>query len=217
MRSARKIWRQNNQRINIVVSTSGRINEKVYDIPVTGLGPTRALGLLAPMLYTIYKTSGENSVLLSDHCDDKAKEGDLLLLGGPKNNVVTREALDRLAAKLPLTMRTNEDDEIFRTTATVGCRLIAPPPEVETEKQPENALDYGLIIQTTNCFDTSGTLTIIAGTHTYGTAAAARFFIENQSAIRALARTSYAMVVVARVTQGGFVERPELYMGPLEF
>jgi hypothetical protein len=41
--------------------------------------------------------------------------------------------------------------------------------------------------------------------------------MENQAQIRRLTKKSYALVVVAKVASKDYVERPELYMGPIEF
>lgn len=214
---ARRLWRLRQPKgLSIVLSTSARVSTGTYDRPVTGLGPARALGLVAPSLVTAYRTLSENAVTLSEFCDDRAREGDLILLGGPKNNAVTREALARLDRKLPITMKTVKDERILRRTDS-GDELVQPA-STPSPSFGRSGADYGFILRAPNCFDSSGTLTIFAGTHTYGTVAAARYFLDNAKEMRKLTKQKrFVILIRARVTAGEHVEHAEVYLGPTPF
>jgi hypothetical protein len=146
---------------------------------------------------------------------DEDHAGDLVLMGGPKNNNLTREAMDRLAGWLPVVMRTKGEEVLF-VKDDFGTEVELPPASPTSPGAGRQGFDYGLVVRSVNCFDPSGTLTIFAGTHTYGTIAAAEYFLRNSRKLRRQ-RTDYALVVKARVTAEEHVEPAVLVHGPFPF
>jgi len=176
----------------------------------------RALGLLVPSLTRAYGELDSNAVTLSVHTNGASRERDLILLGGPKNNEVTREVLDRMAPRLPITIQTNGDEVIVHNAAD-GGEAILPPASTPAPSQSRPGYDYGYILRAVNCFNPKTSVTIFAGTHTYGTAAAVRYFLSNPKKFRSLGDRQYALVVKVRVMGDEFIETPELMLGPSEF
>jgi hypothetical protein len=211
----RRAWRVRHLReVTVVLSTSARVTTPTYDRPVTGLGPARSLGLLAPSLVKAYDTLPEDAVMLSAFVRDSDRAGDLVLLGGPKNNAVTREALHRLDRLLPITMETRGDEVILVRDQYHDEEALSPA-STHAPSRGRSGADYGLIIRAVNCFDPSGTLTIFAGSHTYGTVAAAEYFLRHRKEFRRM--QGFAVVVKSHVTAEEHVEPASLLRGPIRF
>lgn len=214
---AKRLWRlRNPATVSVVLATSASVGTGAYVRRMTGLGQARALGLLVPSLTRAYGELDSNAVTLSVHTNGIGREGDLILLGGPKNNEVTREILHRMAPRLPITIRTNGDEEIVHNTADGGV-VVLPPASTPAPSQSRAGYDYGYILRAANCFNPKTSVTVFAGTHTYGTGAAVKYFLNNPKKFRALGNRQYVLVVKVRVMGDEFIETPELVLGPSEF
>lgn len=214
---AKRLWRlKEPATLAVVLSTSASIETGAYSRKMTGLGQARALGLIVPSLTRAYGELNSNAVNLSAHVAGSSREGDLILLGGPKNNEVTREVLQRLAPRLPISVQTNVDEEVVYR-AEDGSTTVMPPASTPAPSQLRPGYDYGYILRSVNCFNPKTSVTVFAGTHTYGTAAAVRYFLDNAKEFRALGNRQYALVVKVRVMGDEFIESPELVIGPSEF
>lgn len=214
---AKRLWRLREPvKLSVVLSTSASVDTGAYNRKMTGLGQARALGLLVPSLTRAYGELDSNVVNLSVYMRGESKENDLILLGGPKNNEVTREVLSRLAPTLPITIQTNGDEEILRKTAD-GSMVALPPASTPAPSHSRAGEDYGYILRAVSCFNPKTSVTVFAGTHTYGTAAAVRYFLGNSKQFRSLGKRQYALVVKVRVMEDEFIETPELVVGPIEF
>jgi hypothetical protein len=214
---AKRLWRlREPSTVSVVLSTSASVGTGAYIRKMTGLGQARALGLLAPSLTRAYGETDSNAVTLSVFTNGVSRQGDLILLGGPKNNEVTREVLHRMASTLPITMQTIGDEKILQRTAD-GSLAVLPPASTPAPSQSRAGYDYGYILRAVNCFNPKTSVTVFAGTHTYGTAAAVRYFLDNPKKFRSLGDRQYALVVKVRVMGDEFIESPELLLGPSEF
>lgn len=212
-RKDRRVWARRSDRVLILMATS-RTNTGTYGRPVTGLGQARAMGLITPLLTRCYRDPGSITVDLSSFRVNTALEGDLILLGGLKNNEVTRQALSKLDAELPVTMKTTGDEQLYLRTDGSEEPFLTTGGALPTDSA--EGADHGLIIRTRNCFDSEGTLTIFAGTHTYGTVAAVRYLLEHESEIASLG-DKFVVVVKSFVTAGEHVERPTAVIPPMKF
>lgn len=213
----KRLWRlREPASVSIILATSATVGTGAYSRRMTGLGQARALGLLVPSLTRAYGDLDSNAVSLSVHTNGVSREGDLILLGGPKNNEVTREVLQRMASRLPITIQTNGDEEILHNAAAGGV-VVLPPASTPAPSDSRPGYDYGYILRATNCFNAKTSVTVFAGTHTYGTGAAVRYFLDNPKKFRALGNRQYAVVVKVRVMGDEFIETPELVLGPSEF
>lgn len=182
----------------IVVSTSSFQETPRYRRPQTGIGQVRAIAAIAPSLSRAYGTGLDNYRLrMSFDCDlaDPLYHGDLVTIGGPKTNEVTRLVLERIAAVLPegFSFETARDgdgtsDRIVWEGATVDG---ATPGEV-----------HGVVIRCANPLGRRGILTVLAGMGTFGTEAAA-VAITTDPRLRpglseSLHRTRFAYVALVR-------------------
>ncbi len=141
--------------------------------------------MIAPSLARGYRAAQLDRVFVATDEIGRELEGDLILLGGPKTNRATEIALDELAKAGPALGVTQRDSTI----------QTASGDEFEgTVSDGEVTNDYGLIIRTRNPFASSGSLVILSGSHTFGTGAAARYFVEEK-----LPRGDFALVVRSRV------------------
>ena len=154
----------------ICAATSTKTDTGHYVRPATGIGQLRALGYAVESLSKAYDLKIQN-ILLSDDQVQKQIEKDIIILGGPKNNIIARLFLDKL--------RTIKEvaDQDGNT-----IKWILPNEEKEfngSRKNKEVVKDYGLIIRTKNPFTSAQNRTsvcLFTGCHTYGTIAAAKYF-----------------------------------------
>ena len=201
---ARRLWgRRQPDNLTVVVADSGVIDTGAYQRKVTGIGQARAVGLLMPSLTRAYPNPPTDAVMLSSECSPHHREGDIVLLGGPKGNVLTARLFERMRNELPVIVQTKVDEEILW--------MVDDPLVLPGDSQPPTSTggkDFGVILRMRNCFDETGTMTLFAGVHTYGTLAAARYFIEHQTEIRRLARNNFAIVVEVIVDTDGQPEQP---------
>lgn len=172
------LWNiQKPRRLVVVVANSSAIPTGEYMRPATGIGQVRALSVALKSLLKAYSDVDIRNIYLStDHLQDHL-ENDLILLGGPKNNEITKEFLEFAIRDQPAKVdgsrifwRTVEDDKWSDHNYT----------EFYGEVRDEFVRsDYGLIIRTRNPFSQENrTVTLFSGSHTYGTLAAAKYFVE---------------------------------------
>ena len=98
-------------------------------------------------------------------------EKDLILLGGSKNNKITRRLINKF--------RTSS---IVDQTATAIYWMQSQDQKKFTPKIRDKDVisDYGLIVRMKNPFTSyNSTICLFSGEHTYGTIAAAKYFTEN--------------------------------------
>jgi hypothetical protein len=100
------------------------------------------------------------------HGDDL--KSNLILIGGPAVNTITRQVLSRIGSKLRFGIPTHP--EAIHDAAK--NREYVPSRRTDTN---EIDVDYGMIIKAKNPFDPSKQVLVIAGSWGYGTWAGARF------------------------------------------
>lgn len=109
-------------------------------------------------------------VTVDDRFDGDDFKNNLILLGGPDANKITREILSRL--NLSLTFGDVEVNEIAIHDSVTGKSYA---PLKKSIKSDELNLDYGLIVKGKNPFDLSKNILIMGGSFGYGTWAGARY------------------------------------------
>jgi hypothetical protein len=176
----RKLW-QIHDPSNLVVcaATSTLTNTGVYRRPATGIGQVRALAIATCSLTRAYSRllDIQNILLSADPLHDRI-ENDLLILGGPKNNQLSRRFLDLLADEQPA--RQIESMILWRVNQTGNQWIDQGALEFEGNATNKRIVtDYGLIIRAQSPFTSRNrTVILFTGSHTYGTVAAAKFFTE---------------------------------------
>lgn len=191
---SRRMWRFTPGReILIVVSSAGPVNTGVYQRPTTGIGQVRGMLILGPLLLNAFHGLDLERVRLSDETMGRELENNLLVLGGPEHNRVTKMLLDQLAPQLPFTAANNIitwDGDTYEGDAVNGTI----------------ANDYGYVVRAANPFNSKSRIVIMAGSHTYGTVAAARW-LTNEGSSRKLP-IDLAILVEADVIFEGHVATP---------
>lgn len=168
----KNLWRISNEKeLVIYASTSTNSYTGIYMRPSTGIGQVRALGHILESLGKAYDINVRNINLSINQIQDLI-EKDLILLGGPKNNEISRLLIQKVTPIRKI-IQTNEgiewdnNDTFERYT-----------PIVENKKVKK---DYGLVIRMLNPFDShkKSFITLFSGCHTYGTVAASKYFTEH--------------------------------------
>ncbi|WP_103501588.1 MULTISPECIES: hypothetical protein [Streptomyces] len=199
---ARRTWRFPDEagRLVMVVSSSAEVDTGQYTRPTTGVGQVRAMSLLVPRLARAYREVDLQQVSLSERLPGRDLESDLLLLGGPKTNEITGRALAEIPG-LPLTVSGN-------VITWDGSRHEGV---VATERVVR---DFGYVVRAPSPFAPGRRLVIVAGSHTFGTVAAARWLAE-RGGDRDVPE-NVAVLVEAPVLRDGHVGVPkELHRVPL--
>jgi len=188
------MWRyRDGDRFSLIVASSAQVDTGKYLRPTTGIGQVRAMSLLVPSLTRAYRKVDLEQVQLSAVAPGRDLEADLLVLGGAKNNAVTA----RLLAHLPGLPFTSSDEAIvWQGVAFEG----------ETSG-PNVIRDYGYVVRAPNPFAPGRRVVIVAGSHTFGTVAAARWLV-NHGGDRKLP-ADVAVLVESEVLNDGHVTAPK--------
>jgi len=132
---------------------------------LVGGGDALAMRELTTFFEKIH-TKGVHVVYVDEPSVDRTKN--LILVGGPGINAVTKDALDLLKPKLQFG---------YARPGLVEIRDLAPEPESDNGNYPsytpEPGKDYGVIIRACNPFDSTKVAVILAGAYGHGTWAAA--------------------------------------------
>ena len=191
-RSAGRRWGLTKpESLKIVLSSSATQDTGEYQRPATGIGQVKALALLSPSLVRAHRSIDLQGVVLSNDHRGTDLEGDLLLLGGPKTNEVTKQALDELAKRFGVTQ---EESVIHAGDKTYSGESDGT----------EVSVDYGIVIRAASPFAENSRVVVLSGSHTYGTIGAARYFAKAK-----LPRGAFAAVIKSKVVDEHALE-PEL-------
>lgn len=171
-RRARRFWRPFVAgRLQIVV---GRFLEFSSFEQSGFLGVGDAIGLSE--LSARLKELGLHDLVVSyaDRLDGDSLKTNLILIGGPDANAVTREAVTRIGSTLQFGNPASYELVIYDSQTKRG---FAPLRRMDSEKI---TTDYGIILKTTNPFAPTKQILIIAGSFGYGTWAGIRFVNSKQ-------------------------------------
>ncbi len=195
----RTLWQlKDPSHLVVCAANSTTTNTGAYHRPATGVGQLRALVLATRSLTRAYRRQLDiQNILLSNEPLQERIENDLLILGGSQNNEVAAKFLDLLNGEQPA--RIIGRMMIWRTNY-VSNRWVDQG-ALEYEGHAINrkvVMDYGLIIRSYNPFTSRNrTAVLFAGSHTYGTIAAAKFFTEDlHKHLRKLTRNGRKNLVV---------------------
>jgi len=194
----RRLWRLHDPRALVIcASTSTRTDTGEYSRPATGIGQVRALAITTHSLHRGYRGLDTRNILLSDDQIHGRIENDVILLGGPKNNILTRRLLD----KLRLQSLVDQSGSVISWLHGANRREFVP---VTTDRVV--TIDYGLVVRVRNPFSSSNTTAcLFSGGHTFGTIAAARYFTEalfRRSRFGAGVARNYVAVVRCEIMDG---------------
>ena len=166
------------KQVVICAATSILVDTGEYTRPATGIGQMRALALATTSLNTAYGKLDIRNILLSTDQLQEKLENDLILLGGPKNNSVSAHFMELIGPFQPIRLKEpkilwcrEKTDNIWSDNLVIEYVPVITGGKVTK--------DYGLIIRAQSPFTSKKrTVVLLAGTHTYGTLAAAKYFTE---------------------------------------
>ncbi len=172
-------WRKPPAPYILLSATRSDPDSNGYHVSRTGLGQVQALSLIAPSLASAYKDSiSHGAVQFASNVETSSsilRGSDLILIGGPKTNPLTKAVLEmsKLSVK-------------FETVAKAGAHggsvdviSYKNPATGKVQRLVTNGDEaYAVIVQFENPFshDSSNTITLLAGSSTYGTELAALAF-----------------------------------------
>jgi hypothetical protein len=133
-----------------------------------------AIGLTELSAYFEEVGLKEFTVSYADRLDGDDLKTNLVLLGGPDANAVTREVIPRISSELQLGNPTNYEISIYDSQTT---KMYAPSRSPLTNEIDK---DYAVIIRAENPFAPTKQILLIAGSYGYGTWAGVRFAISKQ-------------------------------------
>ncbi len=175
----RKLWSiKDIDNLSIIAATSTQIDTGQYIRKATGVGQLRGLAILINSLNLAYKNMNINDILLStDHVGQRLEE-DLILLGGPKNNHLTRKVMDKLLESHKVI---NQEKDVISWYVKDNGEDAPTPQTYQSETENKKVtVDYGVIISVENPYSSNHhRLCIFSGGHTHGTIAAATYFTKS--------------------------------------
>lgn len=133
-------------------------------MPIFGYGPLHAYHYLTELITTAYRKVKNVSFTTSKTFSIEGLSEDLILIGYPQGNEITKQVMNDL--KPPLIF----DGHTLIETATGNVKYKA------TVENGRVIQDYGCIIRAPNPYSSDSTIIILAGCETFGVKAAAEFF-----------------------------------------
>jgi hypothetical protein len=185
---SRRLWRLSRRSELVVCAAQSTSSETGrYIRPATGIGQLRALATIAPSLSRAYGSLSEANIVLAKSMAGTYHEADIVSLGGSKNNPVTADILRSLREKgVPAP---HSDESRLSWPALTATIFEAETIDGEVVK------DYGMLLRARSPYNRGRTVVVLAGASTFGTAAAARYFVEQC----AFTRGNFAAIVTADV------------------
>jgi hypothetical protein len=171
----RWLWRLSDpSSVVYCISTSGHFDTGTYLRPMTGIGQVRAFSMISPSIKTAYRLAKTSSIVLSEDITPTHLTGDVITLGGAKNNAITKEILEKLYPKTRF--RYVKD---LSTMEFEGREYEAPvEPDDSSPGRKQLKKDYAVVINAASPFAEDRRVVVLAGAHTYGTEGAAKLFVE---------------------------------------
>jgi hypothetical protein len=167
--------------------------------PTTGIGQVRAFAYAADSLKRAYGSLKLKNLFMStDQWNHRLDDNDLLLLGSPKTNAITGRFLRKIKNYQP----------VIQSGSNIYWREKGKWEErfgKVTNGMVET--DFGLIVRANNPFAAESiceehTVVLFSGSHTYGTAAAAEYFVgsvQKKLTYKTLKRKNISVLVSSNV------------------
>ena len=165
----RRVWRLSDPAgLKICAATSAITDTGRYKRASTGVGQVRALATVAHSLRTGYKRANVRDIVLSTDFHPTMYACDLILLGGSKNNAVTEQVLAALYENTGFRFSTEDPNAIEFD----GQTLVGQHDSGQVKH------DIATFLAHDNPFCEGKRVFVISGSHTFGTAAAARLAVD---------------------------------------
>jgi hypothetical protein len=165
VRPVGRIWGHlSGNKTEIVITTAP---EKSYAEHTTLVFPAEARAAAEIHSFISHEVKADCRIRFSSTFEDSKYDENLVVIGGPNHNQVTRELLSRAAAKSKFRF-----DEY--SAVTPSGKLFTS--KVDTSKNTENDIyyDVGVILRMRNPFEPKKFVTLLMGSRTHGCLVAAR-------------------------------------------
>jgi hypothetical protein len=212
----RLLWQMHNVRrprdMTIYISFREPEQTRGYGMPVVGLGQVAALTYIIPSLTRAYwRRSRDLPQIVPGHESISIGQltGNTVMIGGASRNEATKRLLERCEATLGVRQRHGDPqisgDRIFLRMADGSWEALGGTPVDGAPHAIEE--DYGLIIRIPNPWDVDrkNKCVILCGVHTYGTAAAAHYFIRQRWKPTWWGKRGVMAIVRAEINKGHIV------------
>lgn len=187
--------------VKFIIATSSVVNTGTYLKKTTGMGQVMAIGRLFASFFRAYSNKIDPQILFSKNLDKNQLQYDTVIIGGVKNNEITKLYLEKMKDILPYTQKTiNNTDVIIDRRRHTNLYGVHSAGEIKE--------DFGLIISAPNPFNSRTRTIIIMSVHTYGLDAAAEAFSKMKIG-KALLHKNYVCLVKCKV-ENSIVSEPEI-------
>ncbi|ACU73963.1 hypothetical protein Caci_5103 [Catenulispora acidiphila DSM 44928] len=162
-RHARGLWRQlAGPTVNIVVGAHSVTGWETAGL--MGIGDAFAVSELQQHLVSI--GAGQPKIIYGGRLEAETRRNDLILIGGPDTNSMTREVMKRLAGTFKFL---DPPAHTFAIRDAHGGKTYDPDPPTNGE-----GTDFGVLVRAVNPFNPEASVLIVAGAYGLGTWAGAR-------------------------------------------
>lgn len=162
----RVLWKLNNpHRVRVVLSTSFVDSSEGYRKPATGVGQVKAFAHISKIFTRAFPSIDFDQVFLSEEVTSSQMQTDLILLGGPHTNEITRYVLEDLKENAPVSI--GAGNSLVLQDETIFTPVINDESVVK---------DYGVILACPNPYNSRRRALLFFGSHTFGTEAATQYY-----------------------------------------
>jgi len=155
------------------------------------IGEMRSLIYVTPSLKDAYKKFSAFNIYVSDDNIASNLENDLILIGGPRGNRITKLILDKI--DLPFSFDgLNIKIDHNGNLSSYGLFI----------EDGHDVFDHGIILKTKNPLNRSRSLILFAGLGMHGTTAAARCFVTEFKRLKYLLTNEFVAVVRTDIVDG---------------
>lgn len=202
---AKRLWRLKSPE-KVIICVSADSQEEI-DYPLrsgSGGGQIRALGLIQKSIERAYSPPDlVKNILLSTDQLGRHIERDLIVLGGPEFNQMTKKLLSEI-----------QNSPIRQSNHIITWHETNVEKVFESEYERERIIkDYGFILRASNPYSNGKSIVVLfSGCHAYGTLAATYYFTEqllSRNKYRWINKNNFAAIVSAPVIDG-WVPKPKL-------
>lgn len=206
-----RIWGLEDKEVILCVSTSAQMDsEKEYEAYATGLGQIYSIPLIITSLRKAYKNFQLIKILFSEEEIDEKIESNLILLGGPEHNRVSRDFLDDIGEHFIVDQKDNTIHFWLDKSTKVEFKS-------ETDENQKIKYDYGLIVRITiPNSNPKRKKFLFSGTHTFGTIGATRYFVENLNKDKISSQKNIVAIIRCKVFNHRAIELKLIHLREFE-
>lgn len=168
----RRLWRLQDEGSVTLVMTQAPISDAAEYSDLVYPAEARAVGEIESFLHRLYRNL-RVSVALSSSVSNEGLRENLILIGGPVHNTITRDLLQRMAGDGFSAVDFDSYSIKLNGTQWTG--------QAQLDSEENICTDVGVIIMAPNPYNPKRRLILLAGSRTFGCLAAARAIIRSDA------------------------------------